>query len=102
MYVGVKAEGPSLSDVCCPLAIVPLHSDVLGLAWGARVWVLWRPHHRTLHTVPTPAVSMLSLAEYAPVVVLSAGFPVAQKADPLERDPFQTAQVQRLSHASPR
>lgn len=45
---------------------------------------------------------MLSLAEYVPVVVLSAGFPVAQKADPLERDPFQTAQVQRPSHASPR
>lgn len=43
---------------------------------------------------------MLSLAEYVPVVVLSAGFPVAQKADPLERDPFQTAQVQRPSHAS--
>lgn len=45
---------------------------------------------------------MLSLVEYVPVVVLSAGFPVAQKADPLEWDPFQMAQVQRPSHASPR
>lgn len=34
MYVGVKAEGPSLSDICCPLVMGPLHYDLLGLAWG--------------------------------------------------------------------